>query len=408
VTAGTAITINGEFGSQCGNCTVSATPAGYTTPQALTVTSWATTAIVVQLPAALTGYLTITVDSAAGIDAIGVMAVSPSALAITPTSLQYAYTAGGALPSAQSFTITDSGSGTLAWTATASATWLSLSAASGTAPSTVAVSVAPALLSAGTYNGTVTIAATGASNSPITIAVTLVVTAAQVAPAVLVVAPQTLSFQYAVGGTVPASQSVSISNGGGGTLSWVASSSAYWATFSAASGAVPGALSVSVIAGNLAAGTYTATVTTDAGTFTIALDAKDAPKTVNSFVFLAKNHFFDCEAFMRVIPTFMDQTGSPNQSNGGTDSGPGYEFANENASPKGGYTAGEVAMANSGANTNGSQFFILVGPYNNPGYSLFGHVASGQSVVQKINADGTSAGTPLVTHRMLSVTVAES
>ena len=261
VTAGTAITINGEFGSQCGNCTVSATPAGYTTPQALTVTSWATTAIVVQLPAALTGYLTITVDSAAGIDAIGVMAVSPSALAITPTSLQYAYTAGGALPSAQSFTITDSGSGTLAWTATASATWLSLSAASGTAPSTVAVSVAPALLSAGTYNGTVTIAATGASNSPITIAVTLVVTAAQVAPAVLVVAPQTLSFQYAVGGTVPASQSVSISNGGGGTLSWVASSSAYWATFSAASGAVPGALSVSVIAGNLAAGTYTATVT---------------------------------------------------------------------------------------------------------------------------------------------------
>jgi len=154
--------------------------------------------------------------------------------------------------------------------------------------------------------------------------------------------------------------------------------------------------------------TYTATVTTDAGTFTIALEAKDAPKTVNSFVFLAKNHFFDCEAFMRVIPTFMDQTGSPNQSNGGTDSGPGYEFANENASPKGGYTAGEVAMANSGANTNGSQFFILVGPYNNPGYSLFGHVASGQSVVQKINADGTSAGTPLVTHRMLSVTVAES
>jgi uncharacterized protein (TIGR03437 family) len=113
-------------------------------------------------------------------------------------------------------------------------------------------------LSAGTYNGTVTITATGASNSPIAIAVTLVVTAA---PAFLVVAPQTLSFQYAVGGTVPASQSVSISNGGGGTLSWVASSSAYWATVSTAAGAVPGALSVSVIPGNLAAGTYTATVT---------------------------------------------------------------------------------------------------------------------------------------------------
>ena len=147
---------------------------------------------------------------------------------------------------------------------------------------------------------------------------------------------------------------------------------------------------------------------TDVGTFTIALDAKDAPKTVNSFVFLADHGFFNCEAFMRVIPQFMDQTGSPNQSNGGSDSGPGYEFANENAKPAGGYTAGEVAMANSGANTNGSQFFILVGPYSNPGYSLFGHVTSGQSVVQAINNDGTSAGTPTVTHRMLSVTIAAS
>ncbi len=153
---------------------------------------------------------------------------------------------------------------------------------------------------------------------------------------------------------------------------------------------------------------YTATVKTDVGTFTIALDAKDAPKTVNSFVFLADHHFFDCEAFMRVIPTFMDQTGSPNQSNGGSDSGPGYEFANENSAPHGGYTTGEVAMANSGANTNGSQFFILVGPYNNTGYSLFGHVTSGQGVVQQINADGSSSGTPKVTHRMLSVTISES
>jgi cyclophilin family peptidyl-prolyl cis-trans isomerase len=141
---------------------------------------------------------------------------------------------------------------------------------------------------------------------------------------------------------------------------------------------------------------------------TIALDAVDAPKTVNSFVFLADHDYFNCEAFMRVIPQFMDQTGSPDQSNGGTDSGPGYEFANENASPKGGYTAGEVAMANSGANTNGSQFFILVGPYDNPGYSLFGHVTSGQSVVQAINNDGTTSGTPKVIHRMLSVTISES
>jgi cyclophilin family peptidyl-prolyl cis-trans isomerase len=159
--------------------------------------------------------------------------------------------------------------------------------------------------------------------------------------------------------------------------------------------------------------TYTATVKTDVGTFTIALDAKNAPTTVNNFAFLANQHFFDCMAFMRVIPGFMNQTGSPNQSNGGSGSGPGYKFANENASPSGGYTAGDVAMANSGPNTNGSQFFVLAGPYNNSGYSLFGHVATGLDVVQKINADGNPSQSangvpPAVTHRMLSVTITQS
>jgi len=159
--------------------------------------------------------------------------------------------------------------------------------------------------------------------------------------------------------------------------------------------------------------TYTATVKTDVGTFTVDLDAKDAPTTVNNFVFLAKQHFFDCMAFMRVIPGFMNQTGSPSQSNGGAHSGPGYQFANENDSPAGGYKAGDLAMANSGPNTNGSQFFVLAGPYNNTGYSLFGHVATGMDVVQKINADGNPSQAangvpPAVTHRMLSVTVTQS
>lgn len=155
--------------------------------------------------------------------------------------------------------------------------------------------------------------------------------------------------------------------------------------------------------------TYTATVVTDVGTFTIALDAKAAPETVNSFVFLAEHQFFNCMAFMRVIPGFMNQTGSPNQTNGGTDSGPGYQFKNENDSPPGGYVAGDVAMANSGPNTNGSQFFVVAGPYNSSGYNLFGHVTSGMNVVMKINHDGTPAGVPpAVTHRMLSVTIQTS
>jgi cyclophilin family peptidyl-prolyl cis-trans isomerase len=155
--------------------------------------------------------------------------------------------------------------------------------------------------------------------------------------------------------------------------------------------------------------TYTATVTTDIGPFTIKLDPKAAPKAVNSFVFLAKQHFFDCIIFHRVIPSFVDQTGDPTGKGTG---GPGYEFADElpkTASPQ--YPLGSVAMANSGANTNGSQFFIVAGSQGEslqPNYSLFGTVTSGMAVVDKINAAGASSGTPTTLHRMVSVTIQES
>jgi len=159
---------------------------------------------------------------------------------------------------------------------------------------------------------------------------------------------------------------------------------------------------------------YRATVKTTLGTFLITLFAKQAPVTVNSFVFLAKHNYFHCVIFHRVIPGFMDQTGDPTGTGTG---GPGYQFANENI-PKA-YATGDVAMANSGPNTNGSQFFVLV-PGGAPtldqdlasgGYSLFGKVISGMTVVEKINAEGNSSdnGTPPhVIQRMLSVTVEAS
>ncbi|HUI02431.1 MAG TPA: peptidylprolyl isomerase [Acidimicrobiales bacterium] len=152
--------------------------------------------------------------------------------------------------------------------------------------------------------------------------------------------------------------------------------------------------------------TYDATVKTDAGTITIALDAAQAPKTVNNFVFLAEHKFYNCIIFHRVIPTFMDQTGDPTGSGEG---GPGYKFADElpkAASPQ--YPLGSVAMANSGPSTNGSQFFVVTGPEGEslaPNYTLFGHVTSGLSVADKINRDGSPTGTPRVFHRMLSVTI---
>jgi cyclophilin family peptidyl-prolyl cis-trans isomerase len=153
--------------------------------------------------------------------------------------------------------------------------------------------------------------------------------------------------------------------------------------------------------------TYTANVQTTAGNFTITLDAKKAPKTVNNFVFLAQHGFYKCVIFHRVIPGFMDQTGDPTGTGTG---GPGYKFANENLPPS--YAPYDVAMANSGPNTNGSQFFIVA-----PGgqsqlqsdYSLFGTVTSGQDVVSKINQQGSAQGVPPdVTERMLSVTINES
>jgi cyclophilin family peptidyl-prolyl cis-trans isomerase len=154
--------------------------------------------------------------------------------------------------------------------------------------------------------------------------------------------------------------------------------------------------------------TYTATVITDVGPFTIQLDPETAPEAVNNFVFLADQHFFDCVVFHRVIPSFVDQTGDPTGTGTG---GPGYQFGDElpaTTSPQ--YPLGSVAMANSGPNTNGSQFFIVAGQQAEslpPSYTLFGQVSSGMNVVERVNADGSSSGTPNTVHRMISVNVEE-
>ena len=154
--------------------------------------------------------------------------------------------------------------------------------------------------------------------------------------------------------------------------------------------------------------TYNATVKTDAGSFVIELLPKYAPVTVNNFVFLAGYHFYDGIVFHRVIPGFMDQVGDPTATGS---SGPGYSFADELPSASSAYGTGIVAMANSGPNTNGSQFFIVVpggGSGLSPSYSVFGQVTSGIDVVEKINSDGTQAGTPAKYHKILSVSITAS
>jgi cyclophilin family peptidyl-prolyl cis-trans isomerase len=141
--------------------------------------------------------------------------------------------------------------------------------------------------------------------------------------------------------------------------------------------------------------TYTATMKTSKGTIKIELDAKAAPKAVNSFVFLARNHYYDGVAFHRIIPGFVVQGGDANGNPPGT-GGPGYTFADElptGAAPY--YELGSLAMANSGANTNGSQFFIVVADQSGTlpkSYTIFGHVTSGMDVVDQIVAAPRDSG----------------
>ncbi len=155
--------------------------------------------------------------------------------------------------------------------------------------------------------------------------------------------------------------------------------------------------------------TYSALIKTDVGDVTIKLRPKESPKTVNNFVFLARNHFYDGVVFHRVVTDFMDQTGDPDGSGSG---GPGYKFDDEVASDYK-YKTGDVAMANAGPNTNGSQFFLVSSENGakalTASYTPFGTVTKGMDVVDAINNDGSpdQAGTPKVMHKMLSVTITE-
>src|SRR5580704_11295249 len=152
---------------------------------------------------------------------------------------------------------------------------------------------------------------------------------------------------------------------------------------------------------------YTATMETSMGTLTIALDPAAAPRTVNSFVFLARYHYYDGIVFHRIIPGFVLQGGDPTGKGTG---GPGYRFDDELPSA-GRYKVGSLAMANAGPNTNGSQFFVISGPDGAglpPLYSLFGEVVTGGDVVTTINAVGTPSGKPKERVVIESVTIAET
>ncbi len=129
-----------------------------------------------------------------------------------------------------------------------------------------------------------------------------------------------------------------------------------------------------------AAKSYTATIETSAGSMVAELFPDDAPNTVNNFVFLAGDGFYDDVIFHRVISGFMIQGGDPTGTGRG---GPGYRFDDEPVNRS--YDRGTLAMANAGPNTNGSQFFIMHADYPlPPNYTIFGKLTSGEDVVDAI------------------------
>jgi peptidylprolyl isomerase len=137
---------------------------------------------------------------------------------------------------------------------------------------------------------------------------------------------------------------------------------------------------------------YTAIISTNLGDIQVQLFPNEDPKTVNNFVFLTDQGFYNGCKFFRIVKGFVIQTGDPTNTGTG---GPGYQFADEPVTRN--YLAGTLAMANSGLNTNGSQFFICLAnlttlPKN---YTIFGMVTNGMDVVQALG------NTPVVPNPMM-------
>lgn len=151
---------------------------------------------------------------------------------------------------------------------------------------------------------------------------------------------------------------------------------------------------------------YFATLKTEKGDIRIQLFADKAPRTVNNFVFLAREHFYDNTTFHRVIPGFMAQGGDPTGTGSG---GPGYRFADEFHPDLKHDSEGILSMANAGPNTNGSQFFITYAPqpHLDGRHAVFGKVVTGMDVLRALTPRDPSANPTFSGDRLLTVAIEE-
>jgi len=149
---------------------------------------------------------------------------------------------------------------------------------------------------------------------------------------------------------------------------------------------------------------YTAIMETEKGNLVIELFAADVPKTVNNFVFLAREGYYDGTTFHRVLPGFMVQGGDPTGTGRG---GPGYRFEDEFTQH--GHKAGALSMANAGPNTNGSQFFICYAPQQglDGRHSVFGQLVEGMDVLESITPRDPSQNPQFEGDKIIKVTIKE-
>lgn len=192
-----------------------------------------------------------------------------------PTAMSFSAVQNGALPAAQTLTISNGGTGTATWTASSNSTWMTLNETSSVAGSnlgSITVTANPSGLAVGSRSGIITIVGPGVANSPQTVTVTFDITAAPTPTIGL--SANTLTFTATQGGTNPVAKTISITNSGSGTLSWAATKNSSWLNINPASGTGTGTLSVSVDATGMTAGTYSTPITITAS------GATNTPNTI--------------------------------------------------------------------------------------------------------------------------------
>lgn len=196
---------------------------------------------------------------------------------LNKTQLTFNYQIGGSQPASQTFTISNSGTGTLNWTVTFDRDWIGCSPASGTNTGVITVAADPEGLAAGTYTGVITVKSTNATNSPKTVNVTFIVTN-PVNPPEISLDPNEVHFNAVISGSFTGPQKVNIRNNGGGTLNWSAASDSSWLSCTPTSGTDSGIIYVSVDPSGLSVGSFTGIISISDPA------ASNSPQTVTAYL----------------------------------------------------------------------------------------------------------------------------